>query len=220
MTRPLAVLCLLLVAGACPAYDVVLKTGKVIRGTLVKEDEKGYVIKNDSGIEFTINKNNVNALKTAAANTASKTDDKSSKKAARVYTQEDIERVRAKINLGTFEGAVPIHFTKAWDTDAVMDKGFEAEVLDSRLPVLVDFYADWCGPCRAIAPRVAEVAAEFEGKAKIYRVNIDKNEDLSRIYDVTSIPTLIFFKDGEAVERMVGLVPKSEISKTMQSVVE
>lgn len=220
MKRLIFVLCFALVAPASHGYDVVLKTGKVIRGTIVKEDDNGYVIKNDSGIEFTISKKNVDASKTAAANVSSKTDEKSLKKPARVYTKEDIERVREKINLGTFEGAVPIHFTKAFDADAVMDRGFETEVLDARLPVLVDFYADWCGPCRAIAPRVAEVGAEFEGRAKIYRVNIDKNEDLSRIYDISSIPTLIFFKDGEAVERLVGLVPKSEISKKMKSVVE
>lgn len=90
----------------------------------------------------------------------------------------------------------------------VTDQNFADEVLKSKLPVLVDFYADWCGPCKMIAPLVEEMAVEFEGKAKVLKLNTEEAMDTTQNYGVMSIPTLIFFKDGEEVDRIVGAMPK------------
>ena len=92
---------------------------------------------------------------------------------------------------------------------AVTDQTFEAEVLKSPLPVLVDFWAAWCGPCRAIAPSVDELAAEYQGKLKVVKLDVDQYGDISGRYNVLGIPTLLLFKGGEVVEKMVGAYPKA-----------
>lgn len=86
------------------------------------------------------------------------------------------------------------------------------ELKNGSLPLVVDFWATWCGPCRALAPVVEEVASEYEGKAEIVKCNVDDCEEIAAQYSIRSIPTLIFFKDGKAVDRLVGAVPKSEIT--------
>lgn len=95
---------------------------------------------------------------------------------------------------------------------------FETEVLSSDSPVLVDFWAPWCGPCRAIAPLIEELAGEYEGKVKIGKVNVDENPETAQRYDVMNIPTLILFKDGEVAQRFMGMVPKSKLEAALQSV--
>ena len=92
------------------------------------------------------------------------------------------------------------------------DSNFEQEVLKSETPVLVDFWAEWCGPCRMIGPIVEEIATEYNGKAKIGKMNIDMNQSTPMKYGVRSIPTLLVFKNGEVVDKIVGAVPKASIT--------
>ena len=90
-------------------------------------------------------------------------------------------------------------------------ENFKEEVLNSEKPVLVDFYADWCGPCNAMAPVIEELAKELEGKAKVGKVNVDENSDIAVEYNVMSIPTLIIFKNGKEEKRLVGLRDKEQL---------
>lgn len=95
---------------------------------------------------------------------------------------------------------------------AVSNETFEQEVVQSQKPVLVDFYADWCGPCKTVGPIVEELAAEYEGRITVRKVDIDLNPELARQYGVRSIPTLMVFKDGEAKDTIIGAVPKSKLA--------
>ena len=90
----------------------------------------------------------------------------------------------------------------------VTDQDFEREVIKSVLPVLVDLWAPWCGPCRMVAPVVDKLAEKYDGRFKFYRLNVDDNPQTATKYRVMSIPTLIFFKDGEAVDTVIGAVPE------------
>lgn len=90
-------------------------------------------------------------------------------------------------------------------------ENFEKEVLKSEKPVLVDFYADWCGPCNAMAPVIEELAKELGGKVKVGKINVDENPDIAVEYNVMSIPTLIIFKNGKEEKRLVGLRNKEEL---------
>lgn len=97
------------------------------------------------------------------------------------------------------------------------DSNFQGEVLQSGEPVLVDFWAPWCGPCRMIAPVVEELARENEGSFKVGKVNIDDNPSVAMNYGVNSIPTLMIFKGGDVVERFVGVQPKSRLQQAIDA---
>nr|WP_265614230.1 thioredoxin [Bacteroidetes bacterium endosymbiont of Geopemphigus sp.] len=97
----------------------------------------------------------------------------------------------------------------------VTDKDFESLVLKSDKPVLVDFWAPWCGPCRALSPVIDEISKEYDGKALIVKVNVDDNPETSSTYGIRSIPTLIFFKGGEEKDRKVGAASKKDLKKQL-----
>ncbi|MGH7741137.1 MAG: thioredoxin [Candidatus Eiseniibacteriota bacterium] len=92
---------------------------------------------------------------------------------------------------------------------AVTGQTFDSEVLKSNLPVLVDFWAAWCGPCRAIAPAIEEIAGEYAGQLKVVKIDTDENQDIAVQFQVMSIPTLMVFKGGKVVERVIGAMPKA-----------
>ena len=106
------------------------------------------------------------------------------------------------------------HFAKS-----VTDTEFESDVLGSDKPVLVDFWAEWCGPCRMIAPSVEAVAEEYEGKASVYKMNVDENMNIPQQYGIRGIPTLIVFKEGQEQERIVGAVTREAIAKVVDKYV-
>lgn len=97
------------------------------------------------------------------------------------------------------------------------ETNFGSEILESDVPVVVDFWAEWCGPCKTIAPSLEELSEELSGKVKIAKVNLDENPDLAARYNVRSIPTLLLFKSGEAVSVQVGAAPKPKLSDWITS---
>ena len=91
------------------------------------------------------------------------------------------------------------------------ESNFEAEVLKSDIPVFVDFYADWCGPCKMMSPVIDKLSEEYAGRIKVGKVNVDENSDLAMKYGIMSIPNMVFFKNGEVVDRVVGAIPKPQM---------
>lgn len=97
------------------------------------------------------------------------------------------------------------------NTIAITDATFEKEVLQSNVPVLIDFWAEWCAPCRALSPTLEEVAKEYEGKVKIVKLNVDENPEVPTQFGVRSIPTMILFKGGQQVDQALGNMPKAQV---------
>jgi thioredoxin 1 len=96
---------------------------------------------------------------------------------------------------------------------AVSDSSFDGDILKSKQPVLVDFWAPWCGPCRSVAPIVDDLATQYVGKLKVAKINVDESSNVAMKYQVTSIPTFILFKNGEVADRVLGAMPRSEFVK-------
>ncbi len=99
------------------------------------------------------------------------------------------------------------------------DDSFEKEVVQSQSPVLVDFWAPWCGPCRMLSPVIEEIAKEYTGKIRVAKINTDDHPNSATRFKISAIPTLLFFKDGKVIEQMVGVHSKAEIKKTLDSLV-
>jgi len=105
------------------------------------------------------------------------------------------------------------------NTVELTDNNFESEVLKSDVPVLVDFWAAWCAPCRAIAPAVEEIAEEYQGKAKVGKLDVDNNQKIAMNYGIRSIPTLLIFKNGEIADQIIGAVPKNQLSSKLEKAI-
>ncbi|MDR2123333.1 MAG: thioredoxin [Flavobacteriaceae bacterium] len=99
----------------------------------------------------------------------------------------------------------------------ISDQSFKDEVLSSNEPVLVDFWAEWCGPCRSLTPIVEELSEEFKGKVKVAKIDIDTNQEVSVEYGIRNIPTLLFFKNGQVVDKVVGVQSKEKLAEKMQA---
>lgn len=104
--------------------------------------------------------------------------------------------------------AQPLHVT---------DDSFKSEVLESEVPAVVDFWATWCGPCRLIAPIIEEMATEYDGTAKMCKLDVDNNQQTAMQYGIRSIPTVLIFKNGEVVESIIGAVPKQQIEERLKA---
>ncbi len=106
------------------------------------------------------------------------------------------------------------------NTNPVTDASFKEEVLESNIPVLVDFWAPWCGPCRMVAPVVEDISKQYEGQVKVVKLNTDENPNTASKYGIRSIPTLMIFKGGERVDMVVGAVPKTTLANTLDKYIE
>lgn len=100
----------------------------------------------------------------------------------------------------------------------ITSENYETEVLNSDKLVLIDFYADWCGPCRMMSPIIDEIAEEMSGKIKVGKINVDENQDLAMEYGIMSIPTIVMIKDGKAVKNLIGVRDKNEIKDTLKDI--
>jgi thioredoxin 1 len=123
------------------------------------------------------------------------------------------------LGIPTFQLANPGTKAHVMSTEKVTDSTFDTDVLKSSEPVVVDFWAEWCGPCRMIAPSLEEIATEMQGKVKVAKLNVDENPAVAGKYGVRSIPTLLLFKNGQLASQKVGAMPKGELVKWINAAI-
>ena len=204
------------------ADSIVLKNGKTLDGTVVSELKDTIIFKDSHGTLVNLKKDEIEKIDRSNVPVKSANDSGKSKP-PKVVTKEYLESLRGKYDLGegSFGEAQKIKVEEvAADYAIEQNPDFDSHVLRSNLPVMVDFYADWCGPCRVIAPRVAALEKEFEGKLNVYRVNIDTNKDVASYYSIEAIPTLLFFKQGRVVDRIIGAASETIITSKLKPLLQ
>ena len=216
---------------AASADEIVLKNGKVVEGTIWKEIGETVILKGEDGILLNIKKEEIDQEKTAERKkSGSKKSDTATRpqkelkndKPPKKISKEYLESLREKYDLGqgSYGEAYELNLQEAAkykDFSIKQDPDFERNVLRASKPVIVDFWAAWCGPCKAIAPHVESVEKEFQDRAIVYRVNIDQQPEIASFYQVQAIPTLLFFNNGEQVDRIVGFVSQEVISARVKT---
>ena len=136
-----------------------------------------------------------------------------------VFAASDSSRFAAKLAAKHAQLAIHPRCVVFWEINmeiTITKENFDTEVIHSALPVLLDFWATWCGPCRMLSPVIAEIAEEYDGKVKVGKVNVDEEEELAAAFQVESIPMVVLIKDGKAVDGFVGYRPKADIVKLLE----
>ena len=221
---------------ALPAFadEFVLKDGKVIEGTLLREIGSTIILKSADGILLNIQKEEIDQQKTEERKKAGPKEKRLDSKPAKELKKEKppkqvskqyLESLRDKYDLGegSYGEAYELNLAEAAkykNFSIKEDSDFDRDVLRASGPVIVDFWAPWCGPCRAMTPHMAAVEKEFQDRARIYRVNIDEQPAIAAFYQVHAIPTLVFFNNGEQVDRTVGFVSRDVIAARLESILK
>jgi thioredoxin 1 len=203
----------LLFAGTCFGYEIVLKDGSTIQGKLVRESAETIILKDTKGVIRNINKSQIKKAIPDA-------DDTKTKPAGHVVTQEDLEKLREKYDLGGSSYGKFTELPESHDEYLDQDSEFDREVLHSTVPVLVEFWASWCGPCRQMTPIIDAVSSEFSGEAKVYKVNVDIRRAVTERYEIKAIPTILFFYNGKVTDQIVGSVPKETVVKKLRAQID
>lgn len=195
---------------------VVLKNGKTIEGTIVTEMKEMIIFKDEHGTMINLKRADIDQMKKGSA-VAVKPE--THKAPPEVVTKEYLDSIRDKYDLGqgSFGESEEVEITPVNEDFSIeQNHDFKSDVLLANVPVLVDFYADWCGPCRQVAPRIEAVQKQYAGKMRVFRVNVDQDKDTAAFYDIKAIPTLLFFKDGEVQQKIVGAASEEAISAVVK----
>jgi thioredoxin 1 len=211
---------------AASAEEIVLKNGKIVQGTVWKEIGGTVILKGPDGILLNIKKEEIDQEKTvqrkkSGPQEVSPQKEVKSNKPPKKLSKEYLESIREKYDLGqgSYGEVYELNLQEAAkykDFSIRQDRDFERKVLKASRPVIVDFWAAWCGPCKVIAPHVESVEKEFRDQALIYRVNIDDQPEIASFYKVNAIPTLVYFNNGEEVDRVIGAASKDVISARLK----
>lgn len=212
---------------AASADEFVLRNGKVVEGTILREIGETIILKGQDGILLNIKKEEIDQEKTeerkksgVKEKPADSTRQSQPGRPPKKISKEYLESLREKYDLGqgSYGEAYELNLKEVakYRNFPREEPDFEQKVLKASLPVIVDFWAEWCGPCKALAPHVDSVEKEFQDRVVVYKVNIDEEVDIASFYKIQAIPTLVFFNNGEEVDRIVGVIPKEEISALLK----